>query len=235
MAIDSTDLAAYANGQKYKYKDGPERTNFSDPDAAWGHRSAISTRKGGGFYGYKLHMAACSQTDLPLAYEVRPANEADMRVAPDVFDRLAERGLTPDTAAMDKGYDYENIHKTCEQHGALPVIAMRSNSWTKYPDCRHGSWEFAGADRKRGATKWRCPTGECKPASVWRKTSRRQPLIPRETKRYKALYRARSAVEREFGRLKHELALTPLRVRGLERVQLHADLCVLTRLTIALQ
>jgi hypothetical protein len=35
------------------------------------------------------------------------------------------------------------------------------------PTCKHGAWRFAGADKKRDATKWRCPTGECKPASVW--------------------------------------------------------------------
>lgn len=56
VAIDSTDLAAYANGQKYKYHGGPERESWSDPDASWGHRSAVSTRKGGGFYGFKLHI-----------------------------------------------------------------------------------------------------------------------------------------------------------------------------------
>lgn len=36
VGIDSTDLAAYANGQKYKYRGGPEREAFSDPDASWG-------------------------------------------------------------------------------------------------------------------------------------------------------------------------------------------------------
>ena len=103
VAIDASDLPAYANGQKYKYKGGPERTSFSDPDASWGHRSAVSTRKGGGFYGYKLHMAACSQTDLPLAWDVRPANEADITTAPDILDRLTEMGFTPETVAMDNG------------------------------------------------------------------------------------------------------------------------------------
>ena len=38
------------------------------------------------------------------------------------------------------------------------------------------------------------------------------------------------AVEREFGRLKHEWALLPLRVRRLDRVRLHADLTVLAKL-----
>jgi hypothetical protein len=60
VAIDGSDLPAYANGQRYVKKGGPERKKFSDPDASWGHRSSISTRKGGGYYGYKVH--ACVDT-----------------------------------------------------------------------------------------------------------------------------------------------------------------------------
>jgi hypothetical protein len=41
-------------------------------------------------------------------------------------------------------------------------------------------------------------------------------------------------VEREFGRLKHEWGLAPIRVRGIEKVQLHADLVILARLASAL-
>jgi hypothetical protein len=46
--------------------------------------------------------------------------------------------------------------------------------------------------------------------------------------------RGRAAVEREFGRLKNEYRLTPLRVRGIERVALHADLTMLASLSLAL-
>jgi len=84
------------------------------------------------------------------------------------------------------------------------------------------------------ASKWRCPTGECEPKSKWVKASRLHPLIPRETKRWRSLYRGRASVEREFGRLKNEYALAPLRVRGLERVALHAELVMLARLSRAL-
>jgi Transposase DDE domain len=104
----------------------------------------------------------------------------------------------------------------------------------KPPTCEHGVWTFAGADFKRNMAKWRCPTGECKPGSIWRKASRLHPLIPRESKRFGDLYRARSAVEREFGRLKHAWGLGPLRVRGIERVQLHSHLVILARLASAL-
>jgi hypothetical protein len=69
--------AAYANGQRFVSKGGRERADsqFSDQDASWGHRSAVSTRKGGGYYGYKLDMAVCTATDLPLAWDARTARD----------------------------------------------------------------------------------------------------------------------------------------------------------------
>ena len=62
VAIDASDLPAYANGQRYVSNGGRLRERFSDPDASWGHRSAVSTRKGGGFYGFKLHLAVDTAT-----------------------------------------------------------------------------------------------------------------------------------------------------------------------------
>ena len=58
--------------------------------------------------------------------------------------------------------------------------------------------------------------------------------IPYGSDEWKRLYRGRAAVEREFGRLKNEYGLTPLRVRGIERVALHVDLTMLARLSLAL-
>jgi len=69
---------------------------------------------------------------------------------------------------------------------------------------------------------------------VWIKASRLHTLIPRSTDRFKALYHQRGAVEREFGRLKHEWGMLPLRVRRLPRVTLHVDLTILAKLATAL-
>jgi hypothetical protein len=60
------------------------------------------------------------------------------------------------------------------------------------------------------------------------------PMIPRHTERFRDLYRRRGAVERLFGELKTYYGLTPIRVRGLAKVQLHADLTILARLSQAL-
>jgi Transposase DDE domain len=239
VAIDASDLTAYANGQRYLSKNGPERERYSDPDASWGHRSAVSTRKGGGFYGYRVHAAVCARTGLPLAAIVRSAREHESLFVAALLDTLRHRGFAPGTAALDMGYDNNRVYAECEERDCAPVIPLRQTPEVKRgnhgaPTCEHGTWTFAGANYKRRATQWRCPTGECSPKSVWIKADRLRPLIPRETRRWRNLYYGRSAVEREFGRLKHEYGLAPLRTRGLARVQLHADLVMLARLSQAL-
>jgi hypothetical protein len=118
-------------------------------------------------------------------------------------------------------------------HPLRETVAVKRGEH-KPPTCEHGTWRFAGSDSKRGASKWRCPTGECRPASRWVKADRLHPLIPRESPRWRKLYSGRAAVERQFGRLKNEWALLPLRVRGLDRVALHADLTILATLACAL-
>lgn len=239
VAIDASDLPAYANGQRYIKKGGPLREKFSDPDASWGHRSAISTRKGGGFYGYKIHAAVCARTDLPITWEVATARDHEARYAEPLLEALAARGFAPDSCVMDKGYDTEPIHTACEARNMRPIIPLKETGLVKQgkhlpPTCEHGVWTFAGADFKRKRAKWRCPTAECEPKAVWRKASRLHPLIPRESKRFGDLYRGRGSIERTFGRLKHEYGLTPLRIRGLTRVQLHADLTCFAMLAQAL-
>lgn len=241
VAIDASDMPAYANGQRFVSKGGRERApeEYSDPDASWGHRSAVSTRKGGGFYGYRIHAAVCAKTDLPLAWTVETARDHEtLSVAP-LLDRLHALGIDPETCALDKGYDNNTVYGACSERSIAPVIPLRKTPAVKRgdhkpPTCEHGEWRFAGADHKRDACKWRCPTGECKPASVWIKIDRLHPLIPRETLRWKGLYRGRASVERSFGRLKENWALAPLRVRRIERVRLHANLTIMAQLTCAL-
>jgi hypothetical protein len=239
VSIDASDMPAHGNGQRFLSKGGREREKFSDSDASWGHRSAISTRRGGGFYGYRVHAAVCSVTGLPLAWEVQTARQHESLSVEPLLAALASRGMNPATAALDKAYDAEFVHEACESRGIAPIIPLKQTAFVKRgdhlaPTCEHGTWKFAGADFKRKASKWRCPTGECQPKSIWRKASRMHPLIPHGTPRWRSLYRGRASVEREFGRLKHEYGLAPLRVRGIERVALHVDLVMLARLSQAL-
>ena len=203
VAIDASDMPAFANGQRYVSQHGPERERFSDPDASWGHRSAISTRASGSFYGHKLHLAVCTETGLPLAWRVETAKRNESLYVAPLLDALHARGFKPETCAMDKGYDNSRVYAECEERDVEPVIPLR------------------GAKANQVAL----------PLALG---GRLFPRIPRHTERFKSLYRGRVAVEREFGRLKHDYGLAPLRTRGLERVSLHADLTMLARLSQAL-
>jgi hypothetical protein len=192
VAIDASDLPAYANGQRYVYSGGPERERFSDPDASWGHRSAVSTRSAGSFYGFKVHAAVCARTDLPVAWRIETAKRNESLFVAPLLDAARARGFRPETCAMDKGYDNNRVMDETRERGAVPIVCLRK--------------------------------GRPIPLTA----------IPYGTDEWKRLYRGRASVEREFGRLKHDYGLGPLRVRGLERVRLHADLVMLGRLGQAL-
>jgi hypothetical protein len=194
IAIDASDLPAYANGQRLVSNGGRERelSEYSDPDASWGHRSAVSTRKGGGFYGYKIHAAVCTLTGLPLAWEVRTGKDNEVPVTLPLLDRvLAQRPVQ--TVAMDKGYDQAVLYEGCQARGAEAIIPLKRSPYA-IPECK---------------------------------------LRTLRDERWKALYKTRGAVEREFGRLKHEWAMLPLRVRSLAKVKLHVDLTILAKLCCA--
>jgi hypothetical protein len=192
VAIDASDMPAYANGQRFLYNHGPERQAYSDPDASWGHRSAVSTRKGGGFYGYKIHAAVCAVTGLPLAWHIETARRNESLYVAPLLDAVRARGFRPTSVAMDGGYDHARVYAECHERGAAAIVPLRKGQ----PE--------------------------------------RNLRIPRASDEWRSLYRRRSAVEREFGNLKHNFGLAVLRVRGLARVALHADLCILARLALAL-
>jgi hypothetical protein len=66
--------------------------------------SAFSiSSKGGGFYGYKLHLAVCTATGLPLAWRVETARRQESNFVEPLLDVMRARGFKPETCAMDKG------------------------------------------------------------------------------------------------------------------------------------
>jgi hypothetical protein len=203
VAIDASNLPAFANGQKFVRKGGPERERYSDPDASWGHRSALATRAAGSFYGYKIHMAVDVKTDLPLAWEISTAKRNESKFVAPLLDALHARGFRPETVACDKAYDHVFVYAECEARECEPIIPLRG-------------------------------TMKNQPALPLAIGGQLFPRIPRHTERCRDLYGGRGAVEREFGRLKHDHGLDRLRVRGLDRVQLHADLTILARIAQAL-
>ena len=90
----------------------------------WGNRSAVSTRKGGGFYGYRLHAAGLEYRDRPSRSTSR-ARDRETRLTPTCSSTAKRRGATAATAALDKGYDIQRIHDECMERDCLPLIPLK--------------------------------------------------------------------------------------------------------------
>jgi hypothetical protein len=154
VAIDASDLPAYGNGQRYLYKGGPERKTYADPDATWGHRSAVSTRAAGSFYGYKLHQVVCVETGLPLAWRVETAKDAESTFAVPLLEAVRERGFRAEVAVMDMGYDLGPVYEGFERRGCHPVIPLRET-----PPSRPASTGRRSASTAPGRLPARTPSG----------------------------------------------------------------------------
>ena len=120
------------------------------------------------------------RTDLPVAWQVATAGSHESNYVAPLLNAARDRGFSPETAALDKGYDNARVYGECQGRDCRPIIPLRSSpdvqrGEDRPPTCEHGEWRFAGSDPKRGASKWRCPSGECKPASRWVKADRLHP------------------------------------------------------------
>ncbi len=188
LTVDSTEVKAYANGNRPKP---------ADPDARWGAKGAShqglkgtgetpatggdkkSQKKRNTYYwfGYKLHMVVDALYELPVSFTVTPANEADTGQLPDLLQKAgADQAETkPEVVIADKGYDsqdnYQFIWGQCK---STPVIPIRERENEQLPDicnakgtpsCSCGL-EMVYWGKDGNYLKYRCPhalgKAECK-------------------------------------------------------------------------
>ena len=166
IAIDASDMPAYANGQRYVSKNGPERERYSDPDASWGHRSAVITRKGGGFYGYRIHASVCTATDLPVAWTVATAREHESTFVASLLHTVASAGSSPRRARSTRA-----TTTAASTASAPTVTACRSSRSARRPTYsaatttrRHASMATGGSPEPTPSAA--LPSGVARPASA---------------------------------------------------------------------
>lgn len=216
LAIDGSDLPRTPTGSGSCPKRArAEAERVSDPDASWGHRSAVCPRNGGGYYGYKVHAAVDTLTGLPVAWTVETAKEAETTFALRLLDGALGHRFAVKIAIMTSATT--TARSTMAAWTAASARSRRfarrrpsSATITRHRLASTTSGRSPGPTTSGRQPSGRCPTGECAPKSTWNKADRLHPLILRHTAKSDALYKSRGAVEREFERLKHE-ALLPLR------------------------
>jgi transposase len=116
VAVDSTHLKAYSG------RAIDNRAGRSDPDAR------VGRGRRGFILGYRVHTACCTESELPIAYEVAPCNENDKVYFQPLLERLRDLGLRFKTILADAQYNSENVRAMAEGYGAEPVIPVRRDS-----------------------------------------------------------------------------------------------------------
>ncbi len=115
VAIDSTDIKAWSNGAK---------NPVADPDATWAVKADTSGKKKF-YYGYKLHLLADTQYEIPIAANVTTASIHDSRVASRVLSnaRYTYGKFRPDYVICDAGYSSNKLRGLIKrQYRAEPII-----------------------------------------------------------------------------------------------------------------
>jgi len=188
LAVDSTDIVAFSNGN---------RKEASDKDARWGAKEASHHVKSKAraekekkdlywWFGYKLHLLIDAVYELPIAFTVTPANASDSTQMEPLLKKAAvnKPERKPDVVIADKGYDSKgNCQLIYHDYHAAPIIPMIERPGWETPDicnakgtptCACGlPMVYWGRDGKY--LKYRCPdaVGKAKCPSRFKCTASR--------------------------------------------------------------
>jgi len=248
VSVDSTKLESYERACPRNQLDENDDTQ---PD--WGakydsHHNKIT------WFGWKLHMACDADSELPLALKITPAHVSDCSVAlPLVED--TKKSFSPEYWTMDSAYDTKDIYSTIyhdyEAQAIIPINKRNAkeppvtyHDFNGTPTCSAGyAMVYWGHDGD--SNKFRCPhvlgKKECPHGSVWCSDSNYGMVVKtrvkddprfvstphRGTKNWRKIYNKRTSIERCFSRLKKNLNLENLTVRGIEKVRSHVLLSMI--------
>ena len=135
VAIDSTHVKAYSGRAL------DNRTGRSDPDAR------VGRGRRGFILGYRVHVACCADSELPIAFTVAPCNENDKVYFEPLLERVHRLGVRFGAVLADAQYSSENVRNAAEWLGAEPVIPVRRDSRVK--DALRVGRDFVATGMKR--------------------------------------------------------------------------------------
>jgi transposase len=117
VAIDSTDLKAWSNGAKKP---------ASDADAPWAVKPDTAGRMKY-YFGYKLHLLADTEHELPIAGKVTTASVHDIRATTPLLSeaRFTNSKFHPEYVICDAGYSSQKLRQTIKrQYRTQPIIKV---------------------------------------------------------------------------------------------------------------
>jgi len=226
IAIDASKIDAYEKiiPRKKVIKDGEH--------ADWGSKQDTNGNQIT-WFGYKIHAAIDTHSELPIAITVTPANKNDATQAIPLMDLAEKQHADISYFMMDKGYDCKEIYQTAWERGAQAIIPLNLRGEqtppagvdeTRTPICSMGyPMVYWGCNKKTGELKFRCPhvcgKVNCPMGSDWCSSSNYSYVVKKHVKEdprsfcmphrgtttWTALYNERTSVERFFSRIKESI------------------------------
>ena len=255
VAIDSTAIRTHSN---------PNRKTVSDPDAAWGVKHSVRSKKKDGteyFFGYKSHVVADVKYGIPLAQIVTAGNRNDSPLLQPLIRKAQAQfdWFRPTVAIGDRGYDSAKNHEFLFGERIIPIIHIRKPSnaalykgiYTPQgiPTCiGMVPMEYVGLDWKEHYV-FRCRPEGChlKDSTLGgirhcdtvyaqdpHEDIRLFGIVRRDSQQWKDLYAKRWAIEQLFKTLKQSRRLERHCTRGMESIRLHSLMSTLSLLATAL-
>ena len=123
VAQDSTDVPAYSR---------------KDDQARWGVRTIPKKRQTDGkkvepFFGYKLHLNADAENEIPLVPSVETGNRHDKRLFPKLFGKIRDMFVLNYEAKYiaDSALDSFDVRQELRDNHTTPVIAWNGRRFRK--------------------------------------------------------------------------------------------------------
>jgi IS5 family transposase len=253
IAIDSTAIDAYEQKKPKSKQDGI--------NATWGAKLDSFGNKLT-WFGYKIHLAVDTKSELPIALEVTPAHVNDGDMGPPLVETIAAQGFIDrvDFIIADACYDQRKNYEIAHRYNAQAIIPLNLRNEKEPPAgfSSHGTprcsmgydMVYWGCDGNY--LKFRCPHAlgkvDCPHGTLWCSSSnygmvvkvnakndlRRFSVPHRNTRKWNDLYSQRSSVERCNSRLKEYLTANDIHVGGREKVRTHAFINAIVLLASAL-
>jgi len=242
VAIDSTPIDAYEEKQPRKHSKLTGNADWGCKKDSFGNTIT--------WFGYKLHIAVDTASELPVAFEVTPANTNDGDLGAELIKKTTAslpKKHWPKFYVMDAGYDQNKNYEAARdalakaiiplnlRNEKIPLEGINSNGT---PICSMGySMVYWGSDKD--TLKFRCPhvlgKVNCPFGSAWCSNSnyglvkkvkvtedlRRYSVPHRDSRGWTELYKQRTSVERVNSRLKSYLTANQLHVWGIKKVKSH--------------
>lgn len=257
VAGDGKIIQSYANAQT----DKTDTDRRSETEATWTKKvyyytdsSGKECKKSTSYFGYRAHILCDVKTELPIKLTVTPANIGEKDQMKKMLTQIADNQKDKmKYVLLDRGYDSTDLYQAIIDMNALPIIDKRNmwqdnNETRQYKDTdivydvkgnvyyvdeniKKTPMKYKGYDKQRDALRYE---HNGKIYRIKRKENERifTPLA-RQSKKFKRLYKGRTAVERLNGRLDRDYNFEDHCIRGLKKMTMLVTFSAIIMLAMA--